>query len=641
MIPNNVPIPSDWLEEDGYINILMCVPNSPQWLSVVKGQINDLARGRGWNGDTGTVTEAQAIGEGIYNSMSVCDLEIYLSRIADALDGGGQRYSIADILQALNDIDTGMDVVDFLEMMQFIGVLISKLPNIDLKLSPVDLFQLAFDVRFKASILNYLEDIALSHRGELIAQGGLPIQGIYENIGDLFNAAAAGVTGGGSAGAQWLYQVIKGKDIQIGQSLLDALNAILFGSIRDANYDIADALAELESLSGLGDLTELQGLAQSLVTIGGNIAAIPPANVTVECGTCGSSSGCNCNPEISGPVTAVPAVSYTGCFLPAGFASHPEYEAFVCDWANYVNDKIIIAVKGFALSYFYLHDDYNGLTASNRLSITQIYQRMATAVSELVDPLILNQITNKDRSTMITELTSRYIAFQDAVIAEVPEVSTLEQVITEYWTNPLGLVADDLLADTDTNVQSLFDADTPIDTVGAILTYLSNSIGAALGYGAAQIGDLLNLLATQGLGNTKFLGPNSSGGGGGGGVQGYGGGYTCTGLFCNCPKIWMTVGQRSGMTFQSVFSGGTHRVEFFVLNDGSTYGDDCAGNGAPVFDDVVGWTSLGSGDSFQSWDKLQVLQAQDDLFPQLSTAKFFVIQSTTSFSFDVTNVVNE
>lgn len=65
-------IPNDW---DGVSQSLLiaCIPDSPQWKSVVKGAIYLLTRGYEWDETTGTVTVAQAIGKDIYDSMGLCE----------------------------------------------------------------------------------------------------------------------------------------------------------------------------------------------------------------------------------------------------------------------------------------------------------------------------------------------------------------------------------------------------------------------------------------------------------------------------------------------------------------------------------------------------------------------------------------
>ena len=70
-----LPIPDDWTEADGYILFLACVPDSLFWRSIFRGQVHNLTRGRTWDQDTGNVKAVQAIGWEIYNSLMACKLD--------------------------------------------------------------------------------------------------------------------------------------------------------------------------------------------------------------------------------------------------------------------------------------------------------------------------------------------------------------------------------------------------------------------------------------------------------------------------------------------------------------------------------------------------------------------------------------
>lgn len=71
-----LPIPSDWDEAaDGYQLVALCIPNSRQWRAILVGQISDLAYGRKWNRNTGTITEVQALAREIFETMSITCLD--------------------------------------------------------------------------------------------------------------------------------------------------------------------------------------------------------------------------------------------------------------------------------------------------------------------------------------------------------------------------------------------------------------------------------------------------------------------------------------------------------------------------------------------------------------------------------------
>lgn len=71
-----LPIPSDWDEAtDGYQLVALCIPNSRQWRAILVGQISDLAYGRKWNRNTGTITDVQLLAREIFETMAITCLD--------------------------------------------------------------------------------------------------------------------------------------------------------------------------------------------------------------------------------------------------------------------------------------------------------------------------------------------------------------------------------------------------------------------------------------------------------------------------------------------------------------------------------------------------------------------------------------
>lgn len=69
-------IPDDWSEEqDGYLSVLFCIPNSAKWRGLITAHIETLTFGRLWKRETGTITDAQSIGRDIFNSMAMGCIE--------------------------------------------------------------------------------------------------------------------------------------------------------------------------------------------------------------------------------------------------------------------------------------------------------------------------------------------------------------------------------------------------------------------------------------------------------------------------------------------------------------------------------------------------------------------------------------
>jgi len=68
-----IPDPTKW-DGESYCLMTICVPNTDDWIGIVRGKIWELARGRHWNGQTGSIKGAQAVGRLIYKSLCMnCD----------------------------------------------------------------------------------------------------------------------------------------------------------------------------------------------------------------------------------------------------------------------------------------------------------------------------------------------------------------------------------------------------------------------------------------------------------------------------------------------------------------------------------------------------------------------------------------
>ena len=104
-----LPIPDDWTETDGYILLLACVPNSLLWRSIARGQIHNLTRGRTWDAQTGDIKATQAIGWQIYDSLMTCKLDDLVAAV-ETLNVTIQtnQEQLAAIVNALNNIQAAI-----------------------------------------------------------------------------------------------------------------------------------------------------------------------------------------------------------------------------------------------------------------------------------------------------------------------------------------------------------------------------------------------------------------------------------------------------------------------------------------------------------------------------------------------------
>ncbi len=103
-----LPIPDDWNEDDnGWVSLLMCVPNSKMWRAIIRGAISDLTGGRAWDERTGRITAVQVIAWQIYGSIEMgCVEELVKSN----------RMLVAALLGQQVDLEQPMPLeVDFTE----------------------------------------------------------------------------------------------------------------------------------------------------------------------------------------------------------------------------------------------------------------------------------------------------------------------------------------------------------------------------------------------------------------------------------------------------------------------------------------------------------------------------------------------
>src|SRR5690606_24840029 len=69
-MPNKakLPIPDDW-DGETWRDICIMVPDSPDWRAVIRGQFDELSRGRTWDETTGVITDVQNVGAVIRDIM--------------------------------------------------------------------------------------------------------------------------------------------------------------------------------------------------------------------------------------------------------------------------------------------------------------------------------------------------------------------------------------------------------------------------------------------------------------------------------------------------------------------------------------------------------------------------------------------
>lgn len=111
-----VPVPNDWTGQDGYAVLIACIPNSPDWRAIYRGAFWELTWWNKWDQDTGTINEAKAVANQVWEGLCMAncdDLLTQLTRIADALETlGGGVTNPGSITNILNDIKEHLDQLE-------------------------------------------------------------------------------------------------------------------------------------------------------------------------------------------------------------------------------------------------------------------------------------------------------------------------------------------------------------------------------------------------------------------------------------------------------------------------------------------------------------------------------------------------
>lgn len=597
---------ADTTEGSDYVTVLFCIPNTPDWRQATTALLSNFTYGRAYQRETTNIIQAQSVGRKIFDTMTMCDLETQLTRIADTLESldakAAQLYTYTDFI---DDLEEALGVGNV--VVALVNGVFGLMPRLQAKVdfTPVVLAIWRY-ITWTAPILT----IGASVVTEL---GVIAASMVTGKVVGIVDTVISGLGLLSTVGTTW-------KDIIVGDKNLwdDLLKPILF-------YFVSTGEGGQGGADPDGD-TELRIVTRLYtdVFIEGDTLSVIVNNDC--CPNCNKSS-CECHPEVDGPVGQETPASVTDCCTPEGFDTFSEYEVYACQAANWIADKLAIATKQMELMYYRFYQDYNGLTEDARMSVTQVYQRVATALPQMIDPQLLFTIPNSDRADLITLLTDRYVAFQDAVIAEVPEVSTIQQVIDEYWTNPFGLPAQELEANFETDKQAYYDETSPTDLLGTIATALSTAASEAIGWSTDKVLDAMNILATQGLANLKFAKSTV--------IEAYEGFYECQGSLCGCPTYFLVFGTNTGgNSFASEDTGSRHQLRLYTFANGSE--DYCGPEVTAVISNLVGHTEYSGGNDFQVLDQgNNPIWLDDNQWPDNTVGGQWTIQSSTPFTVDL------
>lgn len=597
---------------EGYLTVLFCIPDTIDWRATAYACLSNLAYGRAYDGKTGNIRATLEVAEGIVESIMMCDIESKLERIAVALEHleaieTSQTVSLEDIVSQMEETTVG-DVADLLEIFGFIGDIF---PLFSIRLGVTDLLTTIGTMRYRSSMTNLLFDIAVSQRGQAVAQGGVDFAGAYDTVEDLVDVAL--LPSGIAGKLVWFWRQVAPAQVGSWLAWITSITGLLLGSIRGAAYDIGD------KISTLGESFGVEVVVNSPNTINVPEDAI---NVEISCAKCGQSQGlCGC-PDIDGPVAGVETVGIDPCDT-----TIEDYDDYLCRASNFVADTLSDMSLATANMLSSMLSYINSTLASGDVSLQEIYTKVQQYAAAGLPQFVWFNLPVSARQDFGQLMTDRVVEIIDAAgAAGVPESESLINVVLG-WTQAFSDAALYMQqpATKGTFVQSLFD---DIATQGGdsaswsalVISHLIDAVDASLGNGIQGAKDILSSLVTEGLtGIFSTEVPQ---------VRAYGGSVDCGSIGC-CYDFVLVTGTQDGDTLSSAYVDGYHTIEVHLNVD--DLDSPCEQDRAFTPTNVTGFTSIGI--SSVQVDGVDVCDTPDGCGEQCGHKFKFRSLSTWSFDF--------
>lgn len=191
----------------------------------------------------------------VYNELGsyiMCNEK--LERIAVALETmvqaqDEQTIDLFDVLEALG-LDPTEEEADILEALDYM----LNLPGFDIlpnfKIPKLGFISSYMEGRYRSAHLQLLRDIAISQRGQTVAQGGLDFASLFDTMGETADSLL--VKAGYAGKAYWIWRWISNDQIPGWLGWLSTISGAVLGSIRDATYKVRDAIEAID-LTGIED----------------------------------------------------------------------------------------------------------------------------------------------------------------------------------------------------------------------------------------------------------------------------------------------------------------------------------------------------------------------------------------------------
>lgn len=97
----SAPIPDDWDEaQDGYAILITCIPNSPLWKSLYDGRFYDMTWWNFWDRETGTINDAKAIANQVYEELCMANCQ----DLIDAINNINVQANVDELTKAVKEL---------------------------------------------------------------------------------------------------------------------------------------------------------------------------------------------------------------------------------------------------------------------------------------------------------------------------------------------------------------------------------------------------------------------------------------------------------------------------------------------------------------------------------------------------------
>lgn len=587
-------IPDDWIEEnDGYTTVVFCIPNSRQWRGLITAHLDDLTYGRHWSEKTGSILGVLDIAREVFASMTICDLQVELDRIATATetmaDNQPKLYTLAELATVFEDNPT----INFEQIEAFLNVF-GLLPSI--KFDPL---KYILEWIWRAQMLNntYAQSTSQAAIAGALAKG-LAIDGIeavLETADDVTDLIFQILQGGGTLAAGVAAIATLFKDTEEGSAVK---------VLQDVIVNLADVTVTVDN--------------------------------TIECGSCGGGGCSNCRE--GGAAFSPTGLEPSECEPPLGFSSWGDYSVYKCRAVNRIIDDYLIIVRELSQTYTWFLADMRG--SGDRLTPISTLNRISNFLPASMPDAIERNLTPTTISQIKAEMNERYRVFYDANDAE-------NWVDSAPWIRKYWGVFDDLVTvletDAETRKQSLFNDLAQPALFQDLYDYIGDEIDDILIADPTllltdEAKTSLQTMLTTGFTNIPFF--NSSF------AMNYSPIYACTGQMGCCVEVWLTVGTWDGTLYSSEFNGVHHEVAMWLNVDDPTFSGGCGALLMPRALVVNGFTPLGSGDSVQLFQTAVIKDWEEDALILESTfgsfcGMFYRVRSTTAFSFDMDSLRDE